>query len=167
MKTGMNRIIFSCLVFVLAINNIGAQTVQEGLKAPDFSLYNLEGEKSTLDDYKGKVVVIKMWFKECAPCLQEIPKVNRLVEKYKNRTDIVFIAPAPNDKRTLKKFARKVDFNYEIMYSSYEMLREYNTMRRYPSHCIIDKYGVVSFLYEGSSQTIDKTIEAEILKVLN
>ena len=61
-----------------------------------------------------------MWFKECAPCLQEIPKVNRLVEKYKNRNDIVFIAPAPNDKRTLKRFARKVDFNYEIMYSSYE-----------------------------------------------
>lgn len=162
----LKKALFYTSIILFGMLSISAQNVQEGLKAPDFNLYNLEGIKTTLEDYKGKVVVIKMWFKECAPCLQEIPKVNRLVEKYKNRNDIVFIAPAPNDKRTLKRFARKVDFNYEIMYSSYEMLREYNPMRRYPSHAIIDKNGVVSFLYEGSSQTIDKMIDKQIEKVL-
>ena len=162
----MNKSFIYFILIALGTLSLSAQTVQEGLKAPDFKLYDLEGTKTTLEDYKGKVVVIKMWFKECAPCLQEIPKVNRLVEKYKNRNDIVFIAPAPNDKRTLKRFARKVDFNYEIMYSSYEMLREYNPMRRYPSHAIINKDGIVSFLYEGSSQTIDKVIEKEIEKAL-
>ena len=89
-----------------------------------------------------------------------------MLKTAKNRNDIVFIAPAPNDKRTLKRFTRKVDFNYEVMYSSYDMLKQYNTMRRYPSHCIIDKNGIVSFLFEGSSQTIDQMIDAEIVKVL-
>lgn len=162
----LKKALIYSMIIALGTVNLSAQKVQEGLEAPDFNLYNLKGLKKTLEDYKGKVVVIKMWFKECAPCLQEIPKVNRLVEKYKNRNDIVFIAPAPNDKRTLRKFARKVDFNYEIMYSSYEMLREYNPLRRYPSHAIINKDGIVSFFYEGSSQTIDKIIEKEIEKVL-
>ncbi|WP_089377632.1 peroxiredoxin family protein [Lutibacter flavus] len=95
---------FVLIIGVLFIGN--AQIVQKGAKAPDFRLYALDGTINSLDTYKNKVVVIKMWFTTCAPCLHEIPKVNKLLEKYKNRNDIVFIAPAPNSKKTLKKFKR-------------------------------------------------------------
>ena len=77
----MNKSFIYFILIALGTVSLSAQKVQEGLKAPDFKLYDLEGTKTTLEDYKGKVVVIKMWFKECAPCFQEIPKVNRLVEK--------------------------------------------------------------------------------------
>ncbi len=155
--------VFLCC-FVFQISH--AQEIKEGEKASDFKLYALDGTTSSLNDYKDRVVVIKMWFKECTPCLQEIPTVNKLVEKYENRDDIVFIAPSPNSKSTLEKFVEKVDFKYVVMSSSYEMLRDYNPLRRYPTHAIIDKKGVVSFLYEGTSQNIGEILATEIDKAL-
>ena len=151
-----------CFIF----QNSHAQEIKLGEKASDFKLYALDGNTSNLNDYKDKVVVIKMWFKECTPCLQEIPTVNKLVEKYKDRNDIVFIAPSPNSKSTLTKFVGKVDFKYIVMSSSYEMLRDYNPLRRYPTHAIINKKGVVSFLYEDTSHNIDEILATEIDKAL-
>lgn len=155
-------IILCCFAFQFSV----AQSFKKGVKAPDFKLYALDGTTSTLETYKDKVVVIKMWFKECAPCLQEIPTVNKLVEKYESRDDIVFIAPSPNSKSTLEKFVEKVDFKYVVMSSSYEMLRDYNPLKRYPTHAIINKNGIVSFLYEGTSSTIGEILASEIDKAL-
>ncbi|MCF6278872.1 MAG: TlpA family protein disulfide reductase [Flavobacteriaceae bacterium] len=158
--------LFYSFIFFFAFQFSGAQSFQEGSKALNFKLYALDGTISNLETYKDKVIVIKMWFKECTPCLQEIPTVNKLVEKYENRNDIVFIAPSPNSKSTLEKFVEKVNFKYIVMSSSYEMLRDYNPLRRYPTHAIIDKKGVVSFLYEGTSQNIGKILSSEIDKAL-
>ncbi len=158
--------LFSIILCCFAFQFLVAQSFQEGVKAPDFKLYSLDGTTSNLGTYKDKVIVIKMWFKECTPCLQEIPTVNKLVVKYENRDDVVFIAPSPNSKSTLEKFVKKVDFKYVVMSSSYEMLRDYNPLRRYPTHAIIDKKGVVSFLYEGTSGNIGKILSKEIDKAL-
>ena len=159
------RLVFF-LVAVFTLVNVNSQIVHKGSKAPNFKLYNLKSKSTTLANYANKVVVIKMWFTTCAPCIQEIPKVNKVVEKYKNREDIVFIAPAPNSKKTLKKFLRKVNFNYQVMSGSYEMLKVYNPARLYPSHVIINKNGNISFVLEGSSENIDEILIAEIEKQL-
>ena len=78
-------IVLCCFAFQFSV----AQSFQKGVKAPDFKLYALDGTTSNLETYKDKVVVIKMWFKQCTPCLQEIPTVNKLVEKYKNRDEYI------------------------------------------------------------------------------
>ena len=161
----MKSLLYTLLCcFVFQISH--TQEIKLGEKASDFKLYALDGTTSNLNNYKDKVVVIKMWFKECTPCLQEIPVVNKLVEKYKDRNDIVFIAPSPNSKSTLTKFVEKVDFKYIVMSSSYKMLKDYNPLRRYPTHAIINKKGVVSFLYEGTSHNIDEILATEIDKAL-
>ena len=162
----MKKTIVLFFVCVFTMVNVNAQIILKGNAAPDFKLYNLKGETTTLTSYANKVVVIKMWFTTCAPCIQEIPSVNKVVEKYKSRNDIVFIAPSPNDKKTLKKFLRKVDFNYNVMSGSYDMLKIYNPVRLYPSHVIINKKGIISFVLEGSSEKIDEILIAEIEKQL-
>ncbi|WP_111706940.1 TlpA family protein disulfide reductase [Lutibacter citreus] len=162
----MRKRLIVFLVAVLALLNVNAQSVLKGKNAPDFKLYNLKGKTSTIETYADKVVVLKMWFTTCAPCIQEMPKVNKVVEKYKNRADIVFIAPAPNSKKTLKKFLRKVDFDYEVMSGSYEMLKVYNPVKLYPTHVIINKKGVISFVLEGSSENIEEILISEIEKLL-
>ncbi|AOW21313.1 TlpA family protein disulfide reductase [Urechidicola croceus] len=159
----------SILLFIVFLfvpfQYVNAQ-VSKGDSAPNFKLYALDGSVNTLETYKNKVIVIKMWFKECTPCLQEIPKVNQLAEKYEGRSDIVFIAPSPNSKSTLIKFSEAVHFNYAIMSGSYEMLKLYNSSKRYPTHAIIDKKGIISFIYQGTSANIDAILDEQIQKLL-
>ena len=46
---------------------------------PDFTATTMDGQKVTLSDLRGKVVVLDLWFINCPNCLAEIGELNRLV----------------------------------------------------------------------------------------
>ncbi len=81
-----------------------------GQKAPDFTSANMNGAEYNLEDLRGKIVVINLWATYCPPCIEEMPKLNALVEKYQNK-DVVFLAPTPDNKNLLEGFLQKTLLN--------------------------------------------------------
>lgn len=58
--------------------------------AGDFEFISVYGDSTgTLSDYHGKVVVLNVWATWCAPCLTEIPELNRLHKRYQDRGVVV------------------------------------------------------------------------------
>lgn len=75
-----------------------------GKKLPSFSLTDFNGNLINSDSLIGKVVFINFWFVFCPPCLQEIPKYNKLVEEYRDK-GVVFLAISIGDtQEDLQKF---------------------------------------------------------------
>jgi thiol-disulfide isomerase/thioredoxin len=61
-------------------------------QAPNFTLENYYTKKKTsLSDYKGKVVLITYWFPGCGPCRGEFPHFENVVKKFKDRSDFVYL----------------------------------------------------------------------------
>jgi hypothetical protein len=58
--------------------------------APQFELIDLEGKKIKLSDYQGKVVVLDFWTTTCGACLAAFPKMQELVNNYKNENVAFF-----------------------------------------------------------------------------
>ena len=50
--------------------------------APDFSIKNLKGENVSLQNLRGKVVLIDFWATWCKPCVKSMPELQTLHEKY-------------------------------------------------------------------------------------
>lgn len=57
----------------------------EGGRAPDFELLGLDGVTHTLEEYKGKSVVLNFWGSWCAPCVKEMPALQAQWESGKTR----------------------------------------------------------------------------------
>lgn len=53
--------------------------------APQFSLPSLEGRELTLNDYQGKYLLVNFWATWCGPCKVEMPSLETLYRKFKNR----------------------------------------------------------------------------------
>ena len=48
-------------------------TEPEGIMAPDFTVYDLDGNEVNLSDYYGKPIVLNFWASWCGPCQMEMP----------------------------------------------------------------------------------------------
>jgi cytochrome c biogenesis protein CcmG/thiol:disulfide interchange protein DsbE len=59
-------------------------------QAPDFSLTTFDKQQVTLNDLRGKVVVLNFWASWCQPCRVEAAYLERIWRKYKDR-GVVFI----------------------------------------------------------------------------
>jgi cytochrome c biogenesis protein CcmG/thiol:disulfide interchange protein DsbE len=81
---------------LLLVLFLGLRRSQEGPvgvedKAPDFTLTTFEGEEISLEDLKGKVVVVNFWASWCTPCEQEAADLENAWLQYKPRGDVVFL----------------------------------------------------------------------------
>jgi peroxiredoxin len=134
--------------------------------APDFKLWLTDGSQLTNNDTKEKVVVLKFWFTSCMPCLTDIPKLNNLVEEFKKRDDILFIAPALDRKPVIEKLLKVHPFSFKIAYSAMDVSQKFNKQQVYPSYFIINKKGKIVYIDSGSKKSNDKDLRKAIIEAL-
>ena len=64
---------------------------QKSKDFPTLYLKNVKGEDIIISKYTKKVTLINFWATWCAPCIEELPSLNRLKSKYENNVDIIAI----------------------------------------------------------------------------
>ena len=83
--------------------------LQVGKPAPVFTAHDSLGNSYSVDEFKGKVVVLDLWASWCIPCRHETPYLKTMVEKYKSDNRIVFVSVAVLDKENAWKKAMADD----------------------------------------------------------
>jgi thiol-disulfide isomerase/thioredoxin len=121
--------------------NLQAGGAAEKIGTPEtgFDVQSLGGTNLRLADLKGKVVVLNFWFIACPPCRVEIPKLNQLVEEYRE-AEVVFIAFVPDFEDDLREFPKKTAFEYHIIPNSTPVAESYEVTGA-PTHILTDREG--------------------------
>lgn len=144
------------------INQIETQNI--GKKISLGLIKNLDGEIININELQGSVIVINIWGTWCAPCVKEIPELNRLTETYSEKK-VVFIAPeVRSDRDRIMSFIERKRFNYQIVPDGDELASKL-TMH-YPTNIVIDKNGIVRFVKVGYDNSIYEILSEEIEKHL-
>lgn len=76
---------------------------QEGKKAPDFSLDNIDGDPVTLSENTGSgPVVLSFWATWCKPCIEELPHLEKIYAGLKDKGLKIFAISVDGEKTTAK-----------------------------------------------------------------
>lgn len=130
------------------INQIGFDALKnyqmEGTTFPKFSFKDLEGNLVTNESMNGKIIVIKCWYIHCTPCIREFPQVNKLVEEYKDRKDILFISLAEDSVEQLKAFLIRKPLSYVVIPDMKVYMNEALQLNSFPTHFILNKEGMIA-----------------------
>lgn len=146
-----------------ALKPADSKFFKTGDKLVRFSDRDLNGKKIAIKDLLGKVIVLNFWFINCPPCRNEIPELNKLVDKYQDSSNVVFIAVCLDNAERIKEFLGTQPFKYRIIDNGSWIAQRTFGVSLYPTHVVVDKYGLIRFhtsgLTSGTIKWIDKTID--------
>jgi peroxiredoxin len=150
-------VVFSCVAF--------AQK-----KAENFSAVSMNGQTIELSSLKGKVVVISFWTTRCPICHEEIPKLNNLAARYKNR-NVVFLGLTTDNEAKVENYTKKNPFDFTLVPNSFGILLKYaekdgagNIDVGYPAHFLINQNGEIELKINGFDKT--EILNSEINRLL-
>ena len=117
--------------------------------AKPFSAVTIEGGRVSLEDYKGKVVLLTFFGTWCPPCRAEVPSVVALHKRLDAKNFSVIAVNAGDDKGTVKAFAAKNGMQYPIVQDQGQT--DLYGVTGYPTNVVIDRKGTVRYRESGYS----------------
>lgn len=126
----------------------------------NFEFRDINGTLYNNTSLKGKIVVIKFWFLNCKPCIEEIPALNKLADTYKDRDDVVFLSFALDGTKALQKFKMNNEYSYKTISAKDFVLKDLK-VQVFPTHMIMNKKGVITFV-DGQATYLENALKKEL-----
>jgi peroxiredoxin len=139
-----------------------------GQPAPDFSVNatsNGSG-KIAMSSLKGKVVVVDFWATWCEPCKKSFPNLQQLNVKYKaSGLEIVGISE-DDDASGIAEFGKNYGAKFPLAWDQGKTVASKYDPKTMPTSFIIDRKGIVRFVYMGYHSEDDAKFEANVKSLL-
>lgn len=117
--------------------------------AAEFSFIDTHGKTQSLNQYRGRKVLLNLWATWCAPCLAEMPELEALS---KSRNDLVVLGLAVDGQSATRvsQFAEKLHVTYPVIAGNTESAKQFKA-RGFPTSILFDTLGNQIFVKEGST----------------
>ena len=139
----------SVLVLLLAGCYGGTRPPRIGTAAPEFTIQDND-RKVSLDEFRGKIVVLNFWATWCPPCVDEMPSLVQMQQKMRNKGVEVLAISVDADQSAYQNFLKeyKVDL-LTVRDPAQKSNNLYGTFK-FPETYIIDRQGILRRKFIGA-----------------
>lgn len=163
---GVMRKVLSLVFFLVLLIFMGCtkdKPLSIGKQAPNFSLIDINENIHKLSDYKGKLVILRFWQKNCPACLKEMPLLSDFYVKYKK--DLVVLAVDMGDPlQFILAFTKEQNLKYPMLSDKLKIATEKYDVLVSPTTYIVDKQGILRGKIMGNLD--EDTFSKKILSYL-
>lgn len=142
------------------------ETLAIGTAAPAFSLKDADGKTHSLEEYKGKVVLLDFWGSWCPPCRAAMPGVQRIHEKFAGKPVVVIgLNFEQSPKAKPAEYMKTQGFTYQLLLEAQTIAPAYR-VSAWPTFYLIDQQGLIVWAGVGFSNEHEKEIASQIEDLL-
>lgn len=146
------------------------ETKVQANAAPDFTVYDVEGNAYKLSDFKGKPVILNFWASWCGPCVSEMPEFQSFYEKYGEEIHFVLVNLTDGMQETVESasaFVNGQGYTFPVYYDTDVDAAMVYGVNAVPVSYFIDAEGNFVAWAQGAltadmlQQGVDKLLKAE------
>jgi peroxiredoxin len=138
------------------------------MPAPDFTLEDMDANKFSLKDYRGKVILLNFWATWCPPCRREMPSLERLHQKLKGKDLVVLALNQKEGDDQIFIFTGEIgmDLTIPILFDKDSSVSSAYGVPGLPTTYLIDKKGNIRFRAIGGRDFDHPEVEKQILQLM-
>lgn len=166
----LSRAVFAFVIGVVAFVGAGCSTGTEGPSGqvsgaltPEqrFTLKNLRGEDIRLDGVlaANKAVLVDFWATWCGYCVEEMPDLIRLQQKYDRRPFTVLAVNAGESAHQVSLFNEKMKLNFPVLLDEEMITLQKFGINGIPTSLLLDSQGKVLGVYHQYSSRLEQDVE--------
>jgi cytochrome c biogenesis protein CcmG/thiol:disulfide interchange protein DsbE len=119
--------------------------IEPGARAPDAKVVNVaSGDTLGIRSYRGQVVLLNLWATWCAPCLEEMPSMERLYQELgPEGLKVVAVSIDQLDPDAVRRWADERGFTFTILQDRSGKIQQTYQTTGTPESFVLDKHGVI------------------------
>ena len=118
-------------------------------RAEDFTVALVRGETLKLREQRGKAVMINFWATWCPPCREEMPAMERLYRRHRERGFVLLAVSVDTDASLVRPFLEHHKLTFPVALDAKMELANTYGVRALPSSFLIDRNGYMTALALG------------------
>lgn len=123
-------------------------------QAPSLQLVDLKGKARSLEDLKGKVVLIGFWAADCSTCVVELPAFNEIAKRYRaDGLEVIAVNLDPKEigEKSAKEIWERGDYGFASYLDPEKTVATALKVETLPSAVVLDRSGRMAFHSYGAN----------------
>lgn len=120
--------------------------LDEDEKAPSFTIQTIDGKEVSLEQFRGKKILLNFWATWCPPCKKEMPEMQKFYEEYESKDYLVLAVNVTVAEKTSKAVSSFVDdygLTFPVLMDEKGEVAHQFEILSYPTSYFIDSDGII------------------------
>jgi len=133
---------------------------------PPLALKDLQGHPRSLNEFRGKVVIVNFWATWCEPCVEEMPSLQKLKDLLPaGRVEVIGVNLGENEIR-IRQFVEKTGIAFPLLLDRDGDAKKVWKVNGAPTTYVLDAKGRVRFYWVGEVDFADRALQDKIRKLI-
>jgi thiol-disulfide isomerase/thioredoxin len=111
--------------------------------APEFEVNTMQGQRVSLKQLAGRVVVLDFWATWCPPCRESVPELKDLAKKYPTEKLMLISVSADDDENAWREFVANKKMDWAQYRDADQRIRTAFGIHAFPTYLVIDGEGII------------------------
>lgn len=153
----MKQIMRALALAVLMIASVNAGAVEKAKAVADkltpvenFAFKDIDGKSHKFSDYKGKWVVVNYWATYCGPCITELPALNSVAKRFKDKLVVLGMEAGETPAAELKEFVAQKKITYPVIPTQDSTMFALGLLYGVPTTFVVNPEGEIAGTHMGA-----------------